>query len=214
MEVTQLDLPIQDVERLRKVLNKHVPFKNVWAYGSRVKGTASKHSDLDMVVFGASEAQLYETRDALEESNVPVEVQLFRWEDLPTHFHDNIQQAYCVVQREADWCEMTLADISLDISYGYTASATDEDTGCKFLRITDIVPYFPNWESIPYCKISDTDKNKYRLLLGDIVIARTGATSGYNYRVDRNEEAVFASYLIRFRINEQKALSLFVKYYF
>ena len=125
MEVTQLDLPIQDVERLRKVLNKHVPFKNVWAYGSRVKGTASKHSDLDMVVFGASEAQLYETREALEESNVPVEVQLFRWEDLPTNFHENIQQAYCVVQREADWCEMTLGDV-LEIKYGKDHKALNE----------------------------------------------------------------------------------------
>jgi len=38
---------------------------------------------------------------------------------------------------------------------------------------------------------------------GDIVIARTGATTGYAKRIKRNPDAVFASYLVRLRISEE-----------
>ena len=45
--------------------------------------------------------------------------------------------------------------------------------------------YFPNdtntidWDSVPFCKISNEDRAKYILRKGDIVVARTGATVGY-----------------------------------
>jgi len=42
---------------------------------------------------------------------------------------------------------------------------------------------------------------KYRLEEGDIVIARTGATTGYAKRINKlHPESVFASYLVRIRI--------------
>ena len=76
--------------------------------------------------------------------------------------------------------EITLSDVCKNITYGYTASATSENTGVKFLRITDIVPSRIDWESVPFCKISPSDLDKYQIREGDIVIARTGATTGYN----------------------------------
>lgn len=111
-----------------------------------------------------------------------------------------------------NWKEVKLGDISTDVSYGYTESASDEIIGPKFLRITDIVPYFINWDTVPYCKITEIDFKKYKLKIGDIVIARTGATSGYNARITKDMNAVFASYLIRFRINENVADSKFISY--
>jgi len=83
--------------------------------------------------------------------------------------------------------------------YGYTASATDQQVGPRFLRITDInkAPWI-DWSSVPYCEIDDTAIGKYLLQNGDIVIARM-ADPGHAALIEDTPEAVFASYLIRFR---------------
>jgi type I restriction enzyme S subunit len=56
------------------------------------------------------------------------------------------------------------------------------------------------------------DKEKYSLKMGDIVIARTGANTGANSTIRLEEDAVFASYLIRFRIDPKQANPFFVGY--
>lgn len=109
-----------------------------------------------------------------------------------------------------EWKQIQLRDISSDISYGYTESATSENIGPKFLRITDITNGRINWETVPYCKISDKDLKKYQLGVGDIVIARTGATTGYNAIIKKEVNAVYASYLIRFQIEKKLADPFFV----
>lgn len=95
-----------------------------------------------------------------------------------------------------------LKDICEDIQYGYTASAEDEEVGPKFLRITDIVPDIIDWQSVPYCRIEEKKFDKYALHNGDIVIARTGATTGYAKYLKDPPQAVFASYLIRIKIKD------------
>ncbi|MCC8173048.1 MAG: restriction endonuclease subunit S, partial [Odoribacter sp.] len=100
------------------------------------------------------------------------------------------------------WKDICLNDIS-KTQYGYTASATLDNTGVKFLRITDIVPEFINWDSIPFCQISPKEKEKYLLKKGDIVVARTGATVGYAKLINQdNIDSVFASYLVKIDLDE------------
>ena len=99
----------------------------------------------------------------------------------------------------------SLAEIAESVQYGYTASATDQPVGPHFLRITDIVPSQIDWDSVPYCKIDEKNKNKFSLIRDDIVIARTGATVGYAKLIRNGPESVFASYLVRIRIDPQKA---------
>jgi type I restriction enzyme S subunit len=111
------------------------------------------------------------------------------------------------------WSKKSLGDLCSDISYGYTESASSIKIGPKFLRITDIVSGNVKWDSVPYCKISSENENKYRLQKGDILIARTGATTGYNYTIKENDpfyDSVFASYLIRYRIDSKKAYAFYV----
>lgn len=110
----------------------------------------------------------------------------------------------------SEWKEIQLRNISSDISYGYTASAASENVGPKFLRITDISRGKINWETVPYCKISDKDFQKYKLGVGDIVIARTGATTGFNATIIKEVNAVYASYLIRFQIDNKLADPFFI----
>lgn len=99
-----------------------------------------------------------------------------------------------------------LADLCSSVDYGYTASASDDpSTGPKFLRITDIVPEFIDWTSVPHCAIEEKRREKFLLDAGDIVVARTGATVGYAKQIwARPEGATFASYLVRFRPDSSK----------
>jgi type I restriction enzyme S subunit len=103
------------------------------------------------------------------------------------------------------WVETTLGDISSRKQYGYTESASNEKVGPKFLRITDIQNDFISWNKVPYCPISDEDFTKYKLQVGDVVIARTGNSTGATATIKDKINAVFASYLIRFQINKQIA---------
>jgi type I restriction enzyme S subunit len=111
------------------------------------------------------------------------------------------------------WETKELAAVSA-INYGYTESANNEPVGPRFLRITDIQDDRVDWESVPYCKIEKTDLPKYRLASGDIVFARTGATTGKSFLVAEPPDAVFASYLIRLRLLDKKLLPEFVQLFF
>ena len=65
------------------------------------------------------------------------------------------------------------------------------------LRITDIQRGRVDWPSVPYCDCKEPEA--FLLRSGDIVFARTGATTGKSYLIDECPTAVFASYLIRLR---------------
>lgn len=106
--------------------------------------------------------------------------------------------------------QTNLVNVCKSVRYGYTASASDEAIGPRFLRITDIVPESVNWESVPFCPISDEDKERFALQPGDIVVARTGATVGYAKFIREEVDAVFASYLVRFRVDEKQAYPRYV----
>lgn len=112
----------------------------------------------------------------------------------------------------SDWVETTLGEVSISKQYGYTESASDEKIGPRFLRITDIQEDFINWKSVPFCPISDSDYKKYKLEIGDIVIARTGNSTGATAVIKENIDAVFASYLIRFKLDSQKVNYNFVDF--
>ena len=103
-----------------------------------------------------------------------------------------------------------LVDLCTDVSYGYTASANSQNVGPKFLRITDIQGGEVEWGNVPFCKIDEKDLAKNKLNKGDIVVARTGNSTGENYLFSSNFDAVFASYLVRLRVDPNLANPYFV----
>jgi len=112
----------------------------------------------------------------------------------------------------SEWPIRVLADICDSVDYGYTASAKEVPCGPKFLRITDIVSGSVNWDSVPYCEIDQSAVSRFRLDAGDVVIARTGATTGYSAYIADPPYAVFASYLVRLKVG-QDANSQFISYF-
>jgi len=100
--------------------------------------------------------------------------------------------------QQEGWLTKKVKAICQYPQYGYTDSARHQAVGPKFLRITDIQNGRVHWDTVPYCACPDVDK--YRLQTGDIVFARTGATTGKSFLVQDPPKAVFASYLIRLRV--------------
>ncbi|MBT9386935.1 restriction endonuclease subunit S [Pseudooceanicola sp. CBS1P-1] len=99
------------------------------------------------------------------------------------------------------WSQSTLAEVAKDISYGFTTSAADSEENPKLLRITDVQDYSVEWSDVPFCK--DAPPEDKLLSSGDIVIARTGATTGKSYLLSEIPTATaFASYLIRVRSSD------------
>lgn len=99
--------------------------------------------------------------------------------------------------------------------YGYTESAKDEDTGTKFLRITDISENGQvKWNTVPYCEIEEKDLEKFKLETGDLLVARIGATTGKTCLINTDvEQSVFASYLIRLQRKNEKIIPSFGFYF-
>lgn len=81
----------------------------VWAFGSRVLGTAHEGSDLDLVLRTKHLQPLPSdvfnvVLSKIRHSNVPIVVQVFDWAQLPANFHvqilNNYQILYTNIQQE------------------------------------------------------------------------------------------------------------------
>ena len=87
-----LDMTEEQFAEVMRLLAFHLPSVEVWAYGSRATFKAKPHSDLDLVAFSTKEQRenIYDLREAFEESILPFRVDLFVWDDIPDHFKGNI----------------------------------------------------------------------------------------------------------------------------
>ena len=98
--------------------------------------------------------------------------------------------------------------------YGYNASALESGNN-KFLRISDITNGKVDWETVPFCNCDDEET--YLLYSDDILIARTGGTTGKSFLISSPpEHAIYAGYLIRIRANSEtkpEFLKLFLDSY-
>ena len=101
----------------------------------------------------------------------------------------------------AGWTAAPIKEICEPPQYGYTAPAESAPVGPRMLRITDIQNGQVDWAEVPHCRCPEVEK--YRLRRGDILFARTGATTGKSFLVSDVPEAVFASYLIRLRVRQR-----------
>jgi uncharacterized protein len=91
-----LDLPEYWVSQLAAIFSAWVPSFEVWAYGSRVTGQGHQASDLDLVLIHPETPDTkrcehwFDIRQALDESNIPIRVDVMDCAAVPSDFHAQI----------------------------------------------------------------------------------------------------------------------------
>lgn len=97
----------KDKVRLKAIFSSIKTPVEVWAFGSRVNGSAHDGSDLDLVLRTHDLQKLpfkefAELHNKIKESNIPIYVQLFDWARIPDSFKKNIEQQYEVLFLSTD----------------------------------------------------------------------------------------------------------------
>ena len=205
--MTPIDIRPADLETVRRILQEHVPNLEVHAFGSRVAWNARETSDLDLALMTDEPLSIDRSaklRAAFTDSDLPFRVDIVDWARTSEAFRKVIEAEYVVLcckgrSSSADWVRLNLADACSAIDYGLTASASNQRSGPRFLRITDIVSGQIDWNAVPYVAAANSNVEKYKLHDGDIVVALTGASTGASAYIKNPPRAVFASYLVRLR---------------
>ncbi|MFM6994166.1 MAG: restriction endonuclease subunit S [Sediminibacterium sp.] len=98
--------------------------------------------------------------------------------------------------------------------YGIPASAEDFDQSkVRYLRISDIDD-FGNLLNNDKKSVSSPDIDKYILEEGDLVVARTGNSTGRTYyHENKNGILAFAGFLIKYGLDSSKVNPKYLKYY-
>lgn len=117
------------------------------------------------------------------------------------------------------WEVCRLGDILTEKpSYGANASATNNNFATvRYIRITDVNEYgLLKIDSTAFIK--DSDAEGYLLANDDLLIARTGNTVGKTYlheigKFDSTTRFAYAGYLIRFRLNNERAIPKYIFQY-
>jgi type I restriction enzyme M protein len=87
--------------------------------------------------------------------------------------------------------------------YGANERAVTYNGNCRYIRITDIDEF--GLLKNTGLKSAKFENMKYQLKFNDILFARSGATVGKTYiHKDKSLNAIFAGYMIRFKIDDKK----------
>ena len=130
-----VDLNPNHLATVKDILAEHVPECEVRAFGSRTTWTAGDYSDLDIAVIGEGLVDwrtLGRLKEAFEESNLPMRVDVLDWHAISESFREVIERDCVVVQegskqtREGEWREVTLGDITELLSGGTPSKSRGE----------------------------------------------------------------------------------------
>jgi type I restriction enzyme S subunit len=87
---------------VRDILRRHVPEREVWAFGSRVQGRAKRYSDLDLAIVSEIPLPLrVQTRlaDDFTDSDLPWRVDVVDWATTSETFRQIIERQKVIIQR-------------------------------------------------------------------------------------------------------------------
>ena len=180
-----LDLPRRYRDQIEALLREHVPGVEVWAYGSRVSGRSHEGSDLDLVLRGPDlkripSGQLADLIEALEQSNVPILVQIHDWARLPESFHREIEREYVVlVEKEEQsakggWKTVALSDlIDLRLS-SVDKKKKDNEQVVQLCNYMDVYNNSFIYADMDFMIATATERefSNCSLTMGDVVITK------------------------------------------
>ncbi len=90
------------MKQFEKILSEISPNIEVWAFGSRVKGTSKIYSDLNLALISDEKIELktiFLLEEAFDESNLPFKVDVLDYDRVDPNFQVIIDQQYEVVQK-------------------------------------------------------------------------------------------------------------------
>ena len=175
--VDHIEMEARHLDVVRSVFGRHLPYKRVWAYGSRVKGDAGGHSDLDCVAFDATSKQVMATRDAFEEGDLPFTVQVMRWDTIPEHFKPEIERQYYVLRTEEDWGEFRLGEVA-EVIHGVSYRSTDLEPSKTAMVTLKSFARSGGFSVNGFKEFTGQYKPDQEVARGDLVVAHTDLTQG------------------------------------
>ncbi len=163
-DASRLQLAPRHLQVLRELLQAHVPQAQVWAYGSRVTGGAHEGSDLDLVLRNTTRLSVpcegwLDLKEALQESRLPILVDVHDWARLPADFHRNIERGYVELQAGASSCANPSATPS-PLAQGQLQKEATQDTRGAFEHSLHGVPDSPAAEGDAAMRILRKGKGK------------------------------------------------------
>ncbi len=114
----KIDLNQEDWNELKSILKKYVADFDVLAFGSRVKWTAKPYSDLDIAIITKTPLSLESLsviRDAFDESNLSIRVDIVDWSSTSADFQKIILKDGLIIQTAiglgVDWHPYRISEI-------------------------------------------------------------------------------------------------------
>jgi len=109
--------------------------------------------------------------------------------------------------QNSGWKSGRLGDYVVDDCYGSSEKTHDDFTGTPVLRMGNIQNGQLDLRNLKYLHIADKDREKLVLKRGDIVVNRTNSAElvGKCAVFDEKREFAYASYLIRLRLDANRA---------
>ncbi len=96
-----IDLDPASLDTILAILRKHVHGYEVRVFGSRLKGSATTYSDLDLALVGDGPIdwqEIEKLKDAFAESDLPIMVDVLDWHTISDEFRAVIEKGYEVVR--------------------------------------------------------------------------------------------------------------------
>lgn len=182
-----IDIPADQWDVVVGILRRHIPDRDVWAFGSRARWTAKESSDLDLAVVGPEPLTAdvrFELTQEFAESNLPIKVDVVDLATLDPPFRALIERDHVIAQhanRSAGppegWKSTTLGalcdDGLLRIQAGSRATA-DNAVGGEVPMVVPRAILDRRIDPSALPKVSRetaASLSRFRLQAGDIVVA-------------------------------------------
>ena len=219
-------LPKTAIEKICAVFARFREIEKAVLYGSRAKGNFKLGSDIDLTLYG--EALTSDLRSAiasaLDDLLLPYTIDLSVFDDLDhVKLRKHIERVGVVFyERESagehqgaamksGWQTSTLGDVLAVLRNGVTCRQDKSGKGDRISRIESISAASFDLEKVGYARLTERDKQRYRLQPGDILfshinsVVHVGKTAvfnntepvyhGMNLLLMRPKEVVTSAYL-------------------
>ena len=225
-----IDLSPNYLATVERILAEHVPECEVRAFGSRASWTAKDYSDLDLAIVCAGPVDwrtLSRLKEAFEESDLPMRVDVLDWHAISESFREAIKQEYVVLREGRDkhtttteWPVLPFAQFLAEpIRNGVYKRKEFHGRGVKIVNMGELFanPRLGNIQ-MRRVELNEQEKRRVNAKRGDLLFARRSLVAEGAGKccvvLATDELTTFESSIIRARPDPTKANSLFLYYYF